>query len=71
MSDPQLDGLDPVLVTGSSVLVDDDLAERFAAASKQWLSDAGYEATLTFEQATGFMSLAAVVAIGVLGFMSR
>lgn len=54
VSDPNLDELDPVLVTGSSVLVDDDLSARFEGAAKQWLSGAGYEATLTFEQATGF-----------------
>lgn len=54
VSDPQLDELDPVLVTGSSVLVDDDLAQRFEAAAKEWLSNAGYEATLTFEEEVGF-----------------
>ncbi len=54
VSDPKLDELDPILVTGSSVLVDDDLSERFEAAAKQWLSDAGYDATLTFDAEVGF-----------------
>ncbi|PQO31746.1 DEAD/DEAH box helicase [Blastopirellula marina] len=54
VSDPKLDELDPVLVTGSSVLVDDDLAERFAAAAKEWLANAGFEATLTFQEEVGF-----------------
>ena len=42
------------MVTGSSVLVDDDLAPRFEATAKQWLADAGFEATLTFEEQVGF-----------------
>lgn len=54
VSDPKLDELDPILVTGSSVLVDDDLSEKFEAAAKEWLSDAGYDATLTFEAEVGF-----------------
>ncbi|RCS40809.1 DEAD/DEAH box helicase [Bremerella cremea] len=54
VSDPKLDELDPVLVTGSSVLVDDDLAHRFETAAKQWLAEAGFEATLTFEEQVGF-----------------
>ncbi|GAA4431924.1 DEAD/DEAH box helicase [Bremerella cremea] len=54
VSDPQLDQLNPILVTGSSVLVDDDLSPRFEEAAKLWLSNAGYEATLTFQVETGF-----------------
>ncbi|MFN3149385.1 DEAD/DEAH box helicase [Bremerella sp.] len=54
VSDPKLDELNPILVTGSSVLVDDDLSEKFEAAAKEWLSDAGYDATLTFEAEIGF-----------------
>lgn len=54
VSDPKLDELDPILVTGSSVLVDDDLSEKFEAAAKEWLADAGYDATLTFDAEVGF-----------------
>ena len=54
VSDPELDELDAVLVTGSSVLVDDDLAERFDAATKAWLEKEGYDATLTFAEEAGF-----------------
>ncbi|QDU78051.1 Type III restriction enzyme, res subunit [Bremerella volcania] len=54
VSDPRLDELDPILVTGSSVLVDDDLSEKFEAAAKEWLSNAGYDATLTFAAEVGF-----------------
>ncbi len=54
VSDSKLDELNPVLVTGSSVLVDDDLSPQFASAAKEWLANAGYDATLTFEQEVGF-----------------
>jgi len=54
VGDTKLDELDPILVTGSSVLVDDDLSEKFEAAAKEWLADAGYEATLTFDAEVGF-----------------
>ncbi|MBA2114766.1 DEAD/DEAH box helicase [Bremerella alba] len=54
VNDPKLDELDPILVTGSSVLIDDDLSEKFEAAAKEWLSDAGYDATLTFNAEVGF-----------------
>ncbi len=39
LSDPETDRLDPVLVTGSTVLVDDDLAERFETAARRWLQN--------------------------------
>ncbi|MEW4563625.1 DEAD/DEAH box helicase family protein [Bremerella sp. JC770] len=54
VSDSKLDELNPILVTGSSVLIDDDLSQRFEVAAKEWLADAGYEATLTFEAKVGF-----------------
>lgn len=54
VNDPKLDELDPILVTGSSVLVDDDLSEKFESAAKEWLADAGYDATLTFDAEVGF-----------------
>ncbi|WDI44712.1 DEAD/DEAH box helicase [Bremerella sp. P1] len=54
VNDPHLDALDPILVTGSSVLVDDDLSEKFEAAAKEWLANAGYDATLTFDAEVGF-----------------
>ena len=33
------DSLDPVLMTGSTVLVDDDLFERFIERAKQWVEE--------------------------------
>jgi len=54
LSDPETDHLDPVLVTGSTVLVDDDLAERFEAEAKQWLATKGYSPELRYQEEDGF-----------------
>ena len=54
LSDPVTDELNPVLVTGSSVLVDDDLATRFADASAGWLADRGLDVAITFGEEDGF-----------------
>ena len=57
LSDPETDALDPVLVTGSTVLVDDDLADRFMAAVKAWLDDQGLEIELSYAEEDGFLVL--------------
>ncbi len=57
LSDPETDALDPVLLTGSSVLVDDDLAERFLAAVKAWLADEGLDIDLSYAEEDGFFVL--------------
>ncbi len=36
---PEGDSLDPILMTGSTVLVDDDLFERFMTRAKLWISE--------------------------------
>ena len=51
---PETDALHPILVTGSSVLVDDDLAPAFDAAARQWLADEGYEVELESGEEDGF-----------------
>jgi superfamily II DNA or RNA helicase len=51
---PETDALHPILVTGSSVLVDDDLAPAFDAAARQWLTDEGYEVELESGEEDGF-----------------
>ncbi len=51
---PETDPLNPILVTGSSVLVDDDLASTFDEAAAAWLADNGYEVELTFGEEEGF-----------------
>ncbi len=36
-TDPLIDELDPIMVTGKSILVDDDLADRFLSLSDTWV----------------------------------
>jgi superfamily II DNA or RNA helicase len=57
LSDPRTDALDPVLVTGSSVLVDDDLAERFRVESETWLAENGHDVSLAYQPENGFFIL--------------
>ena len=51
---PETDALQPILVTGSSVLVDDDLAPEFAEAARQWLAREGWAVELEFGEEEGF-----------------
>lgn len=46
--------LNPILVTGSSVLVDDDLWDDFRDAATDWLSHSSYDARLDFSAEDGF-----------------
>ncbi len=54
LSDEATDALDPILITGSTVLVDDDLAEQFETAASAWLHDNGFDVDLSFGQEEGF-----------------
>lgn len=54
LTDPETDALDPVLVTGSTVLVDDDLAPRFDAAAAEWLAERGFNVEFDFGEEDGF-----------------
>ena len=54
LRDPATDRLDPILVTGSTVLVDDDLAQRFDHAATDWLTQRGIDVELQFGQEDGF-----------------
>ena len=40
LTDEATDKLDPILLTGSSVLVDDDLKDTFESAARHWLASA-------------------------------
>jgi superfamily II DNA or RNA helicase len=57
LSDPETDALNPVLVTGSSVLVDDDLAPRFLEAAETWLTHENCDVRLTWGDEQGFQVL--------------
>ncbi len=54
LSDPETDRLDPVLVTGSTVLVDDDLVPRFSKAVEPWLGRRGLDLQLDYAEREGF-----------------
>ena len=48
------DHLDPILMTGSTVLVDDDLAERFLERAKAWINERNLDVTFTDEVYDGY-----------------
>ena len=48
------DYLDPILMTGSTVLVDDDLAERFLERAKAWINERNLDVTFTDEVYDGY-----------------
>jgi hypothetical protein len=52
LSDPQTNALDPILVTGSTVLVDADLVVQFLSQAKMWLRRKSKNVTLV-EQTRG------------------
>ena len=54
-SDEELDELDPILVTGRSVLVDDDLLPAFEGFAASWLADRGLEVALSHEVEAGYV----------------
>ncbi|MEE2641841.1 MAG: DEAD/DEAH box helicase family protein [Planctomycetota bacterium] len=48
------DQLDPILLTGSSVLVDDDALDSFFLGSRTWLDKNGFQVELTANPQEGF-----------------
>lgn len=54
LSDPTTNWLDPILVTGSSVLIDNDLERHFHEAADAWLATAGRDVQLSYDQQDGF-----------------
>ena len=59
LQDSETDKLDPVLVTGSTVLVDDDLYLIFHEYASQWLQRKGYEVELRWGDQDGYRMLKA------------
>lgn len=47
VTDEELDGLNPVMVTGKSLLCDDDLAEKYLEEFKKWADEQGYDIELS------------------------
>ncbi|QNN23392.1 DEAD/DEAH box helicase family protein [Planctomycetales bacterium ZRK34] len=54
LTDPRTDALNPILVTGSTVLVDDDLLETFRAEAQQYLAQRNVDVELSAEDQAGF-----------------
>lgn len=54
LTDEDTDKLDPVLITGSTVLVDDDLRPKFESAALQWLALNKFSVEFTWQEAEGF-----------------
>jgi len=59
LTDEATDSLNPVLLTGSSVLVDDDLKETFEAAARHWLASNKYSVDFVWDKKAGFFHLLA------------
>ncbi|MBT3200066.1 MAG: DEAD/DEAH box helicase family protein [Phycisphaerales bacterium] len=57
LTNERTDELDPVLVTGSTVLVDDDLSPRFMEEANAWLASNDLEIDLSYEEHAGFNEL--------------
>ncbi len=57
LTNERTDELDPVLVTGSTVLVDDDLSPRFLAEANTWLAEKDIEIELSYQEHAGFNEL--------------
>ena len=54
LTDEDTDALDPVLITGSTVLVDDDLRPKLESAALQWLSANKFSVDFKWQEAEGF-----------------
>lgn len=52
-SDEELDALNPIMVTGRSLLCDDDIAETYMTDFTQWAREQGYDITLSMKPAYG------------------
>ncbi len=57
LTDEATDKLDPVLLTGSSVLVDDDLKDKFENAARHWLASNKYSVDFEWREKAGFYNL--------------
>ncbi len=56
-SHDEVDDLDPILVTGQTVLVDDDLLPKFREATQKWFERQGLSVDLSVQEAAGFYEI--------------
>ena len=54
LTEEDTDKLDPVLITGSTVLVDDDLRSKLESAALQWLSLNKFSVEFVWQESEGF-----------------
>ncbi|MBC8325259.1 MAG: DEAD/DEAH box helicase family protein [Verrucomicrobia subdivision 3 bacterium] len=54
LTDEATDALDPVLITGSTVLVDDDLRPKLESAARQWLTANKFSVDFVWHETEGF-----------------
>jgi len=57
LTNEETDKLDPVLLTGSTVLVDDDLKPNFETAARHWLASNKYSVDFDWDEKAGFYML--------------
>ena len=57
LTDPETDALDPVFMTGSTVLVDDDLLPRILPYFERWIGDLGIEIDLAAVERDGYYEI--------------
>ena len=57
LNDEETDALDPVLLTGSTVFVDDDFKPTLEQAIREWLSEKGKSVDFTWGEESGFYVL--------------
>ena len=54
IADPLTNTLDPILMTGSTILVDHDLCELFRLAARHWLTQQDYDVELSLQEEDAF-----------------
>lgn len=57
LTDPVTNDLDPVLITGSTVLIDSDLSITLLAAANEWLQRHKFQVVLSLKPQQGFQEL--------------
>lgn len=57
LSDPKTDLLDPILLTGTSILIDDEIEEAFLKDCREWLASRDLTVSLSSEEKAGFRQI--------------
>ena len=57
LSDPTTDSLEPILLTGSTILIDDEIESEFLSQSEAWLNERGLVVELTSEVVSDFRQI--------------